>query len=72
MILLEKSFLSPETAREGNPTEETGKKFTWEKALSLGHVFGPPHCDFSTDPPVKPNPDGTYPTAVPGVTALRG
>ncbi|MHC4403979.1 MAG: Gfo/Idh/MocA family protein [Planctomycetota bacterium] len=48
----------------------TGKKVAWDEAIAAGRVFGPADCDFSTDPPVKPNPDGTYPVPVPGVTRL--
>jgi predicted dehydrogenase len=48
----------------------TGQKVTREQAMAAGEVFGPAECDFSTDPPVKPNEDGTYPVRVPSVTKL--
>ncbi len=48
----------------------TGKKVTWDEAIAAGNVFGPSECSFSMDPPIKPNADGSYPTAIPGVTGL--
>ena len=48
----------------------TGKKVTWDQAIAAGEVFGPADCSFSTQPPVKPNADGTYPVRIPGVTKL--
>lgn len=48
----------------------TGKKVTWDEALAAGNVFGPADCDFSTEPPIKPDADGTYPVRVPGIAKL--
>ena len=62
--------LSAMTGILGQMATYTGKKITREDAVAAGHVFGPADCDFSTDPPVKPEPDGTYAVAVPGVTRL--
>jgi predicted dehydrogenase len=54
----------------GQMATYTGKKIEAEHALSAGHVFGPAECDFSTEPPIKPRRDGTYPVRIPGMTRL--
>ncbi|MDD4872028.1 MAG: Gfo/Idh/MocA family oxidoreductase [Kiritimatiellae bacterium] len=48
----------------------TGNQLGWKKAISADFAFEPRDCDFKTEPPVKPGPDGNYPIAVPGVTRL--
>jgi hypothetical protein len=48
----------------------TGKKVTWEEALSSAHTWGPEECSFDTEPPVKPNEEGVYPVPIPGITRL--
>ena len=40
------------------------------QARNAGHIFGSAECDFSTELPVKPRPDGTYPVRIPGVNRL--
>ena len=60
--------LSAMTGIMGQMATYTGRKIKWEDALAAGHIFGPAQCDFSTEPPVKPGPDGTYAVRVPGVT----
>lgn len=62
--------LSAMTGIMGQIATYTGKKIDWDQALNSGHVFGPAECDFSTEPPVKPRADGTYPVRVPGVSRL--
>jgi predicted dehydrogenase len=62
--------LSAMTGIMGQMATYTGKKIHWDDALAAGHVFGPSECDFSTEPPVKPNADGTYPVRIPGVSRL--
>lgn len=62
--------LSAMTGIMGQMATYTGKKISWNEALSAGHVFGPATCDFSTEPPIKPLSDGTYPVRIPGVFAL--
>jgi hypothetical protein len=49
----------------------TGKKVTWEEAVSSTFAYEPRHgpCDFTIDPPVKADANGIYPVAVPGTTA---
>ncbi len=46
----------------------TGQLITWEEAMQSTHSFSLPRYGFDIDPPVKPGPDGVYPTAVPGIT----
>lgn len=48
----------------------TGRKVTWEEAFNAKFRFGPEKADFTIEPPVKPNPNGEYPIAIPGVTKL--
>jgi myo-inositol 2-dehydrogenase/D-chiro-inositol 1-dehydrogenase len=48
----------------------TGKEYTWEEAMNSKHRWLPEHVDFNTDPPVKPDENGIYPVAMPGVTEL--
>ena len=46
----------------------TGQEITWEQALQSTHSFSLPEYSFDAEPPVKPRVDGTYPTAMPGLT----
>ena len=46
----------------------SGQEITWEKAMGSTLSYSLPHYSFDADPPVKPGPDGMYPTAMPGVT----
>lgn len=62
--------LSAMTGIMGQMAAYTGKNIEWDQALSAGHVFGPAECDFSTEPPVKPRPDGIYPVRIPGLSRL--
>jgi predicted dehydrogenase len=49
----------------------SGQKITWKEALDSKFAFPPPgEITMSTEPPVKPGADGTYPVAVPGQTKL--
>ncbi len=48
----------------------TGIQMSWRKAAGSDFAFAPRDCDFKTEPPVKPGPDGLYPVAVPGVTKI--
>ncbi len=48
----------------------TGRQLTWEEALASDFKFGPDKCDFSMEPPVKPDEKGIYPVAMPGFTKL--
>ncbi|MHC4147741.1 MAG: Gfo/Idh/MocA family oxidoreductase, partial [Planctomycetota bacterium] len=62
--------LSAMTGIMGQMATYTGKRIEWDRASSAGHIFGPAECDFSTEPPVKPRPDGTYPVRIPGMSRL--
>lgn len=46
----------------------TGQEITWEKAMCSQRVLGPKSYSFEAEPPVLPDKDGQYPTAMPGVT----
>ncbi len=46
----------------------TGQEITWEKAMSSTLSYAQPRYAFDAEAPVKPGPDGLYPTAMPGVT----
>lgn len=46
----------------------TGQMLTWEEAMNSQLSFALPRYGFDIDPPVKPGPDGIYPTAMPGIT----
>jgi len=54
----------------GQITCYTGIQMGWKKAAGSSFAFQPLDCNFETEPPVKPGPDGLYPVAVPGVTKL--
>jgi len=54
----------------GQMASYTGKKVTWEEAFNSTHTWGPDHCDFNIEPPVKPDASGIYPVPIPGVTKL--
>ena len=46
----------------------TGKEITWEEAMKSQYTLGPAEVNFDVDPPVKPDADGIYPVAMPGIT----
>jgi hypothetical protein len=46
----------------------TGQEITWEKAMSSTLSFSQPRYAWDAEPPVKPDANGRYPTAMPGVT----
>ena len=43
----------------------SGVEVTWDKALHSQRRLGPETCDWQSEPPVLPGPDGTYEHAVP-------
>ncbi|MGQ9576456.1 MAG: Gfo/Idh/MocA family protein [Thermoguttaceae bacterium] len=45
----------------------SGQQITWEEAMQSTHSFSLPRYDWDAQPPVKPGPDGIYPTAMPGL-----
>ncbi len=52
----------------GRMVAYSGKRITWEEAIASNDRLGPEHCDFDTEPPVKPDKDGIYPVPVPGLS----
>ena len=62
--------LSTMTGILGQIASFTGQKISWDQAIAAGNVFGPAECTFSTKPPIKPDADGLYAVAIPGVTKL--
>ena len=49
----------------------TGQEVTWEQAMKSESSFALPRYGWDVEPPVKPGPDGRYPTAMPGITQFR-
>jgi predicted dehydrogenase len=52
----------------GRMATYTGQVITWEQALNSKDVLVPDIADWNAEPPVKPDAEGWYPVAVPGVT----
>jgi predicted dehydrogenase len=46
----------------------TGQAITWEQAIGSTLVLAPKTYAWDAEPPVKPDKEGNYPTAMPGVT----
>ena len=44
----------------------TGDMIPWEEAMQSKRSFALPRYGWDIDPPVKPDPDGRYPTAMQG------
>jgi predicted dehydrogenase len=49
----------------------TGQQITWEQALKSELSFALPHYAWDVEPLVKPDANGRYPTAMPGITQFR-
>jgi predicted dehydrogenase len=49
----------------------TGQEITWEQALASKQSYALPRYGWDVEPPVKPGPNGQYPTAMPGITQFR-
>jgi myo-inositol 2-dehydrogenase / D-chiro-inositol 1-dehydrogenase len=49
----------------------TGREITWEEAIRSELSLSPQRYAWDAEPPVKPDPNGQYPTAMPGVTRFR-
>jgi predicted dehydrogenase len=45
----------------------TGLEISWEQAMTSAHSFDLPSYSWETEPPTRPEPDGSYRTALPGV-----
>lgn len=48
----------------------SGRKITWEEAMKSTYKLGPAECSLDMEPPVKPDENGIYPVAVPGMTKV--
>jgi predicted dehydrogenase len=46
----------------------TGQEVTWEQAMNSKLTFAQPRYGFDAEPPIKPDKDGNYPAALPGIT----
>lgn len=49
----------------------TGQEITWERAMQSTLSYARPEYSFDAEPPVKPGPDGIYPTPMPGLTEFK-
>ncbi len=56
------------TAILGRMATYSGKVVTWEEAIHSELSLWPERLAFDADPPVLPNPDGSYPVPMPGMT----
>ena len=56
----------------GRMAAESGKKITWDEAMASKVILAPGLDDYTMDsqPPVKPDANGAYPIAMPGVTKV--
>ncbi len=52
----------------GRMVDYTGQPLTWEEAINSQHSFAPAAYALDADPPTKPDKDGKYPIAMPGLT----
>ncbi len=54
----------------GRMAAESGKEITWEQALASNIELAPGLDQYTmdSDPPVKPDEEGAYPVAMPGIT----
>jgi predicted dehydrogenase len=48
----------------------TGQAITWEDAMKSQLSYALPRYGWDVEPPIKPDKDGRYPTAVPGLTRV--
>ncbi len=56
------------TAVMGRMATYSGKEVTWEDATASTLRLAPSRYAFDADPPSRPDADGNYPIAAPGVT----
>ncbi len=56
----------------GRMAAESGQKITWDEAMASKVILAPGLDDYTMDsaPPVKPDANGDYPVAMPGVTKV--
>jgi predicted dehydrogenase len=48
----------------------TGQEITWEKAMVSTQTFLQPRYGFDVEPPLRPEANGQYPSALPGITKV--
>ncbi len=68
----ERSAYAAMTGILGRMAAESGKEVTWKDALASDLTLAPGLDDITmdSDPPIKPNEDGSYPIAMPGFTKV--
>jgi myo-inositol 2-dehydrogenase / D-chiro-inositol 1-dehydrogenase len=49
----------------------TGQQLSWDQAMKSELSYALPRYAWDVEPPVKPGPDGQYPTAMPGIMQFR-
>lgn len=49
----------------------TGQQITWEQLMKAQSTFVLPKYDWNVSPPVLPDANGRYPTAMPGITTFK-
>ena len=54
----------------GRMVNYTGKQITWEQAINSQQTLAPAAYAWDAEPPTKPDANGNYPVAMPGVTPL--
>ena len=52
----------------GRMVNYTGKVLTWDEAINSKQDLSPKCYAWNAEPPTKPDKDGRYPVAMPGVT----
>jgi predicted dehydrogenase len=48
----------------------TGQEISWEKAMASTQTFLQPRYGFDVEPPLQPEKNGQYPSALPGITKV--
>ena len=48
----------------------SGREIKWEDAMKSNYQVCPAECRLDMAPPVKPDANGIYPVAIPGVTQV--
>jgi predicted dehydrogenase len=54
----------------GRMATHSGQLVTWDAAANSSRVLAPARYAWDADPPVLPNPDGSYPHPIPGATEV--
>ena len=54
----------------GRMATHSGQLISWDDAIASNRVLAPKSYAWDADPPVMPNPDGSYPHAIPGATEV--